>query len=69
MTDDDNEGYPGLRIEQVQAKIATGLKYLPSLVLILLGTNGTSKRPTRLSENVTNVIPRHEPELRRRKRP
>lgn len=39
MTDDDNEAYSGLRIEQVQAKIATGLKYLPSLVLILLGSN------------------------------
>lgn len=40
MTDDDSESYIGLRIEQVQAKIATGLKYLPSVVLILLGSNG-----------------------------
>lgn len=83
MTDDDNEAYGGLRIEQVQAKITTGLKYLPSLVLILLGSNG---KPYPIPTHLIPILPlthlaitipeppliphhhRHESKLRRRKR-
>jgi lysophospholipase L1-like esterase len=59
MTDDDNEAYGGLRIEEVQAKIATGLKYLPSVVLVLLGSNGTplSLPPSPPKEYPVNSFP------------
>lgn len=67
MTDDANEAYGGLRIEQAQAEIAMGLKYLPSVVLILLGSNGMQCQQQGYVRTWLTYIPRYEPGLRRPK--
>lgn len=44
MRDNENEGWPGLRIEQVKEKAASSVvKWKPNLVLINLGTNDATQ--------------------------
>lgn len=58
MANNLTEGYPGLRIEQVHPKVLPALTtFLPNLVLILLGSNGTFKSLFFLNRRRTYCTP------------
>lgn len=57
MANNLTEGYPGLRIEQVHPKVLPALtRFLPNLVLILLGSNGIPSFGFRVRANSLLIL-------------